>query len=660
MDLLATLNSEQQRAVLQSDGPVLILAGAGSGKTKTLTHRIAYLINEKHISPYNILAVTFTNKAAKEMQERIHRLLASESDDKKMRLPWMGTFHRVCVFLLRRELQPKPNVSISTSEPVSAQELDRHTDPVLGHYTSSFTIYDEDDSIVAIKRAMSELGVDTKKFNPRAVKSFISGAKNELLSPSGYEPFATGYFAEQVAKIYRRYQSILRAANAMDFDDIIMNTVHLLEKNQDILEKYQKQFQYIMVDEYQDTNHAQYKLIKILAEAHNNLCVVGDDYQSIYSWRGADFRNILNFEKDYPEAAVIKLEQNYRSTGTILEAANQVISKNTNRTDKKLWTENPQGLPITVVECEDDRDEGDFLIREIRSLTQSGFQPNDISVLYRMNSQSRSLEEAMLRQSIPYRLIGALRFYERKEIKDTLAYLRVLLNPNDVISLSRVINVPPRGIGDKSLEKTLTILQARRENKPDPEPMPPKAADFLAMMEDLRNLIGLHKFDDGQAEKTPAEIIDMIVRRSGYKDYIDDGTIEGEARWENLEELMAVASQHTDLPGFLEEVSLVADIDNYDPNESAVTMMTLHAAKGLEFPVVFIVGMEEGIFPHSRSLLDANEMEEERRLCYVGMTRAKQRLYLVRAGRRIGWGGLVSNPKSRFLEELPEALIEEI
>ncbi len=665
MDLLHNLNPEQQKAVLQTDGPVLILAGAGSGKTKTLTNRIAYLIQEKHVSPYNILAVTFTNKAAKEMSERVTHLVGDGT-----KLPWLGTFHRTCLLLLRRELTPRKASSLTGSDSApdrgSVSVPDQNADTSVRNdirdvYGPNFSIYDDDDSMIAIKRAMNELGIDTKKNNPRAVKSFIDGAKNELLSPSQYEVHAHGYFAENVAKVYRRYQTILRDANAMDFDDIIMNTVLLLQKNADLLDKYQQQFAYIMVDEYQDTNHAQYQLIKILASAHQNLCVVGDDYQSIYSWRGADFRNILNFENDYPNAAVIKLEQNYRSTKTILEAANEIISKNLNRTDKKLWTDNSTGVPITVLECESDRDEADFIIQEVRSLIGMGHKYSDMVILYRMNAQSRGLEEAFLRQAIPYRLLGGVRFYERREVKDIIAMLRFLVNPNDFTSLQRIINVPPRGIGEKGFEKVLLILQARREGRPDPEAMPPKAADFLTLMQKVRQVAGITVGDENDTPVlNPAEVIDTLIRHTDYKDYIADGTIEGEARWENIKELMNVASQAESIEQFLEEVSLVADIDNYNPEEDAVILMTLHSAKGLEFPVVFMVGMEEGIFPHSRALLDAHEMEEERRLCYVGMTRAKERLYLLRAHHRMGWGGLVANPKSRFLEELPEHLIDEI
>lgn len=638
VNLLDGLNPQQQQAVRQTDGPVLILAGAGSGKTKALTHRIAYLITDQHISPYNILAVTFTNKAAKEMAERVGRLLGQET-----KLAWLGTFHRVCLMLLRRELSPKANLGRGgTSDQAGSR--------VLARYGPNFSIYDEDDAIVVIKRAMAELGLDTKKFNPRAVKHFIDGAKNELLTPSGYQPFAHGYFAETVAKVYRRYQSMLEDANAMDFDDIIMNTVLLLQDSPEILTKYQEQFRYIMIDEYQDTNHAQYTLVNLLASAKRNICVIGDDAQAIYSWRGADFRNILNFEKDYPDALVIKLEQNYRSTQTILDAAHAVISKNINRTDKKLWTANPAGLPVTVIECDSDTDESDFIISEIRALQPHYASYNPFVVLYRTNAQSRLLEEAMLRQSIPYRLVGALRFYERKEIKDVLAFLRYLFNPADIASLTRIINTPPRGIGEKSIDKVIELQTAHQRGERQNEPLPPKAEEFFATIEQIRS----------QDTLMPRELIEELVRQTGYKNYIDDGTVEGEARWENIEELMAVASQSESLEQFLEDVALVADIDNYNASEDAVTLMTLHAAKGLEFPIVFIAGMEEGIFPHSRSLMDSTQMEEERRLCYVGMTRAKERLYLLHASRRLGWGGLTANPRSRFIEELPPELIDEL
>ncbi len=684
MKLLETLNDEQKRAVCQIEGPVLILAGAGSGKTKALTHRIAYLITYHKTSPYNILAVTFTNKAAAEMKDRIRLLLADTLNESSeaIKLPWMGTFHRVCLMMLRRELNPNPQQIRQLAQGYQTQDIEPFPDQpnqpislppvnsILSTYGPNFTIYDEDDAMVVVRRVMNELGIDPKKVNPRAVKSFIEGAKNELLTPNEYAPLAHGYFAEQVAKIYRRYQAMLREVNAVDFDDIIMNTVLLLQQNPEILAKYQEQFRYIMIDEYQDTNHAQYTLVKLLASSHQNICVVGDDYQSIYSWRGADFRNILNFEKDYPNAAVIKLEQNYRSTQTILDVANEIILKNKHRTEKKLWTDNPAGLPVTIVECENDEGEADFLISEIRAQHRHYNSYNNFVVLYRTNSQSRLLEERLLRQAIPYRLVGALRFYERKEVKDILAFLRFLVNPVDLASLERIINLPPRGIGEKTMEKAIAVWQNQLRGIPTADAMPPKAAEFFSLVEKIRQSIA--QASSGSASSAdladlssdlapnPAEIIDIIIRQTGYKSYINDGTVEGEARWENVEELLAVASQAESLPVFLEEVALVADIDNYNSNEDAVTLMTLHAAKGLEFPIVFMVGMEEGIFPHSRSLMDSSQMEEERRLCYVGMTRAKERLYLLHAHRRMGWGGLVANPKSRFLEELPEHLIEEI
>lgn len=660
MDLLRDLNPQQQQAVQQTEGPVLILAGAGSGKTKALTHRIAYLITDKKVSPYNILAVTFTNKAAQEMGSRVNRLLGEHNQ----KLAWLGTFHRICLMILRRELNPKAqaarvhahavSTTVEVSAPTNPDSANLEPDNILSLYGPNYSIYDDDDSIVLIKRAMGELGIDTKKFNPRAVKSFISGAKNELLTPDRYEPLAHGFFPEKVAIIYRRYQKMLETANAMDFDDIIMNTVRLFQQNSIVLQKYQEQFRYIMIDEYQDTNHAQYSLIKMLADAHQNICVVGDDFQSIYSWRGADFRNILNFEKDYPNTAVIKLEQNYRSTQNILNAAQEIIKKNVHRSDKKLWTDNPEGLPITVIECDSDQGESDFVIQEIRSLINHYNSYNHFVVLYRTNAQSRLMEEAMLRQAIPYRLVGALRFYERKEIKDILAFLRYIANPNDLASLERIINLPPRGIGQKTLENILAILasQPRPLDEGLPESLPIKTITFFETMARLRTY--------SKQEADPAELINQIVLKTGYKSYIADGTIEGESRWENIEELMAVAGESKSLADFLADVSLVAETDNYNPQEDAVTLMTLHAAKGLEFPVVFMAGMEEGILPHSRSLMDATEMEEERRLCYVGMTRAKERLYLMHANRRLGWGGLISNPKSRFIEELPEHLVEEL
>lgn len=635
IDLHADLNPEQKRAVTQTEGPVLILAGAGSGKTKALTHRIAHLIQNKKVSPYNILAVTFTNKAAKEMTQRVQSLLGA-----KVRLPWMGTFHRICLLILRQELSSKAQLKRG---PLSTNNH------ILNSYGPNFSIYDEGDAVATIKRVMNELALDPKKINPKAVKNFIDGAKNELMTPAQYEPHAHGYFSQQVARIYRRYQAMLISANAMDFDDIIMNTVNLLQQTPELLAQYQQQFCYLMIDEYQDTNHAQYTLIKLLADPQCNLCVVGDDFQSIYSWRGADFRNILNFEKDYPKTTVIKLEQNYRSTQTILDVAQQVINQNVNRSDKKLWTKNPAGLPVTIAQCSNDTEEADFVIREIRSLYRHFGSYNQMAILYRTNAQSRLLEETLLRQSLPYRLVGALRFYERKEIKDTIAYLKFIINPQDFNALIRVINLPPKGIGEKTLEKIINQLNATQNDQPSDEIMPPKAVEFFETIEKIRLKIATLK---------PAELIEKTLQLTGYKNYIVDGTIEGEARWENIKELLAVASTHESIEEFLENIALIADIDNYNADEEAITLMTIHSAKGLEFPIVFMVGMEEGIFPHSRSLNDNSQMEEERRLCYVGMTRAKERLYLIHADRRMGFTGLVSNPKSRFLDDLPDNLTE--
>lgn len=616
MDILDDLNSEQKEAVLTTEGPVLILAGAGSGKTKCLTHRIAYLIQEKKVSPQQILAITFTNKAAGEMKERMARLLGS-ADNTGLTiytLPWMGTFHSICVKILRREAQ---NIG----------------------YSKSFSIYDEDDSIALIKAIMKDMNLDIKQYAPQAVKSFISGAKNELMDPEEYSKYVQGHFQEIVLKVYRAYQQRLKEAQAFDFDDLIMATVQILESQPEILKRYQTLFQYILIDEYQDTNQAQYMLTKMLAEDHRNICAVGDDFQAIYGWRGANFRNLLNFEKDYPEAKVIKLERNYRSTKTILEAAQKVIEKNQQRTDKVLWTQNGEGAPVTLFTARNGEDEAEFIALEISSLRRAGLDWNSFAALYRTNAQSRLLEETLLKFRIPYRLVGAVRFYERKEIKDIIAYLRLIVNPNDEISTKRIINVPPRGIGPKTYESS-------REGKENP-----KVVAFWQTIDRIR--------EEGRGLRVE-EVVNKVVRQTGYKDFILDGTPEGETRWENIEELMAVASQASELDTFLEEVALISDVDNYDSGAEAVTLMTLHCAKGLEFPVVFMVGMEEGLFPHARSLMDMNELEEERRLCYVGMTRAKQRLYLLHAISRIVYGGIQANMKSRFLEEIPEHLIEKI
>lgn len=638
MNILDGLNDKQLDAVTTTEGPVLILAGAGSGKTKALTHRLAYLIYEKNIHPENILAVTFTNKAAEEMKLRITSLFAQSTKSQarnpkqiqnlnelnskhasnfdirnsnlgNLRLPWMGTFHSICAKILRREIQN------------------------LG-YTKSFVIYDEEESLSAIKSAMDELQIDKKQTNPKAIKKYISGAKNELMSPKDYAKYSKGYFGEIVVKVYERYQKDLKAANALDFDDLLMLAVELFKNFPDVLERYQKIFRYILIDEYQDTNTAQYELVKMLAEKYKNICVVGDDFQSIYAFRGANFQNILNFEKDYPNAKIIKMEQNYRSTKNIISAAQNVIEKNTLRSEKTIWTENPAGNLPTVYEGNSDKDEIDFVQSEIKALkTFNNF--NDFTVLYRTNAQSRLLEEILLQENIPYRLIGALRFYDRKEVKDILAYLKLILNAEDKVSLKRIINVPPRGIGEKS--------RADVQNA--------KVIKFQEMIKNLRELSKQLKVD---------ELIGEVAETTTYKNYILDGTEEGEMRWENIEELKSVAKSHDSLESFLEQVALVADIDAYDPNRDAVTLMTLHNAKGLEFPNVFMVGMEEGLFPHANSLMEPQELEEERRLCYVGMTRAKERLYLTYANTRMLYGGMQANAPSRFIGEIPEELLDRI
>ena len=677
--MLESLNPQQREAVLQTEGPVLVLAGAGSGKTKALTHRIAYLIREKKLSPFNILAVTFTNKAAGEMADRVSQLLSQKSSvlagsipDGKVksqneslepitnnlqpiRLPWLGTFHSICVRILRREIEH------------------------LG-YSSNFTIYDDSDQKAVVRRVMRELNIDTKNYNPDAVRYFISGAKNELIDEKEYKKYINSPMERVVADVYIKYQAYLRQANALDFDDLIMKCVELFQDNPQILERYQDQFKYILIDEYQDTNQAQYVWVKLLAKKNKNIMVVGDDYQAIYGWRGANFRNILNFERDWPGARVIKLEQNYRSTDTILSAANEVIKYNKNRTDKALWTEMGAGAPITVYQALNEKDEAEFIAIEIGSLMRGkggkvGGKSNwsDFAVLYRTNAQSRALEEAFMRMNIPYKVVGGVRFYERKEIKDMIAYLRIVLNANDHEAISRAVAAPSRGIGDKTLSQLAEISKSEflNPNEISNPKISKKLIEFLKMMAEIREAALDMDLDD---------LILHIAVKTGYRSYLLDGTAEGEGRWENVQELATVAGQvaegvqvdeydqtmheskftMTSLSQFLERVSLIQDADSIDSGNNAVTLMTLHSAKGLEFDTVFIAGMEEGIFPHSRSLMDQNEMEEERRLCYVGITRAKKRLYLIYAFERNLYGRFQSNPESRFISHIPEGLLDKI
>lgn len=651
MDLLKDLNDKQREAVLTTEGPLLVLAGAGSGKTKALTHRIAYLIEEKNISPYNILAVTFTNKAAGEMSERVSKLLNVPDNAHKM--PWLGTFHSICVKILRRE--------------------SHH----LG-YDRNFSIYDSSDQLSIIKRNMKDLNIDPKHFAPRTIQYFISGAKNELLNSEDYKKYTNSPFEVVTSRVFERYEKYLKDTNAMDFDDLIMQCVKLFEQNPEVLENYQEMFKYILIDEYQDTNQAQYLWVKKLADKHKNIMVVGDDYQAIYGWRGANFRNILNFEKDYKNSTVIKLEQNYRSTKTILSAADEVIKFNKHRTDKTLWTENPTGLPITVYEALNEKDEAEFVAMEIATKVKSqkykvkslgehsGLGYSDFAILYRTNAQSRSVEEALLRFDIPYKVVGGVRFYERREIKDMLAYLRLILNPNDREAFARIVSAPPRGIGPKTLEQVANITYNSSEDQLDL--LPKKVRDLYLIFHELYEQSFDIRLDD---------LVSLVATKTGYKKYILDGTPEGEGRWENIEELMTVASElmrlprdseeiqidntsREDLQSFLERTALIQDTDTYDPNAQAVTLLTLHSAKGLEFKNVFIVGSEEGLFPHSRALLDESEMEEERRLAYVGITRARERLYLIYASERNIYGRMQSNPKSRFIENIPEYLIDKI
>ncbi|CAN5408667.1 DNA helicase PcrA [soil metagenome] len=636
--LLEDLNPEQRRAVETTDGPLLIQAGAGSGKTKTLTHRIAYLIATNKATAYNILAVTFTNKAAKEMRARV-ALLLGESADNRSFMPYMGTFHSICVRLLRQDGE---HIGIP----------------------KSFVIFDESDRQAAIKRASKQLMLDEKSFPARALSGLISGAKNELVSATEYNGTANSPSQKAAAQVFPLYERSLKDAGALDFDDLISRTVELLQGNQEVREKWANQFKYIMIDEYQDTNAAQYKLVKLLTNQDKNIAVVGDDWQSIYSWRGADFRNILKFEQDYPGCTVIKLEQNYRSTKHILDAAHAVITKNQQRSDKQLWTAAGNGLPVQLLQVASERAEGDALIRRIRNGVDSGQRKfSDYAVLYRTNAQSRSIEEAFVHYGVPYRVVGGVRFYDRKEIKDVIAYLRLIFQPEDRVSFERIVNVPTRGLGAKSLQNFLGWLQfesltlqtglLRVHDCPDLTPKAKKALFELGeLLESLRTVM---------QDASVSGLIDSLLRRINYLQSLDDGTPQGEARQENVKELLSVAQEYQEvgIDGFLEEVALVSDLDGADFSGDAVTLMTLHAAKGLEFPVVFMIGLEETIFPHSRALYDQSEMEEERRLCYVGMTRARQELYLTCASGRMLYGGVQHNPPSRFLSEINADFVQQ-
>jgi DNA helicase-2/ATP-dependent DNA helicase PcrA len=641
--LVVGLNPEQARAVETTDGPLLIQAGAGSGKTKTLTHRIAYLIASGRATPYNILAVTFTNKAAKEMRERVAHLLGESADNRSF-MPYMGTFHSICVRLLRQD-----------GEHIGVPR--------------SFVIFDESDRQSAVKQASKQLHIDEKAFPARLLASQISSAKNDLTGPAEFADSASSPAARETAKIYPLYEKILKEASALDFDDLINKTVNMLSNAMEVRQKWQRQFRYIMIDEYQDTNSAQYKLVKLLTNEQHNIAVVGDDWQSIYSWRGADFRNILNFGKDYPNCAVIKLERNYRSTNNILRAAHGIITKNTQRSEKELWTEAGDGKKVQVMQTLNERSEGETVMQRIRNAVDGGLRHyRDFAVLYRTNAQSRSVEDTFVRYNIPYRIVGGTRFYDRKEIKDLIAYLRLIYQPEDRISFERVVNVPGRGVGAKSLENFYQWQQANGFNLEEAVlrvgqcgTVSGKAKKGLT---ELADIIGsLRKVAEDTA---PSQLISDLVRRTDYLNYLDDGGPQGESRKENVGELIGVAQGYHDLglSGFLEEVALISDLDTTNMNgkggggNDSVTLMTLHAAKGLEFPVVFMAGMEETIFPHSRALYDQTEMEEERRLCYVGMTRAREELYMMYATSRMLYGGTQHNPPSRFLSEISAEFVE--
>lgn len=654
--ILTHLNPKQKEAVTTIAGPVLIIAGAGSGKTRALTYRVAYLIKEKNVNPYNILAVTFTNKAAQEMKERIGKLLRGEKSSEAQNyreMPVVGTFHSVCVKILRREIDK------------------------LG-YEKSFNIFDDQDQLSLMKKIFKELEINLDQFNPRSFLGAISKAKNELVNEDKFELQAGSYYEEMAAKVYKRYQQKLRENNVLDFDDLIALTIKVFREFPMILEKYQNKFRYILVDEYQDTNHAQYTLINLLAKKHRNLCVVGDDWQSIYGWRQADIQNILNFEKDYPDTKVIMLEQNYRSTQVILDAAYGIISKNVNRKDKKLWTENKGGQLIISYEAEDELEEAVFVSREIRKLIrEKQYAFSDFTVLYRTNAQSRVMEEMLLQESMPYRIIGGTKFYQRKEIKDAVAYLKFIQNPRDFISLERTINEPKRGIGSATLgkwfafasENNLDFVEAGLKLGTDEnananlkgKKIPDSKTDSIAKFCDF-----IKRISEVKDKLRLSDLIEKVFKESGYEKSLLNGTTEGETRWENVMELVSMAKKYDNekyvpnepmLESFLEKVALSMDTDEINQNKDAVHLMTLHSAKGLEFPVVFIIGLEEGILPHSRSLLSQNELEEERRLMYVGLTRAKQKAYLLFSRQRTIFGSTQVNPPSRFLDDIPEHLV---
>jgi DNA helicase-2/ATP-dependent DNA helicase PcrA len=638
MDFLEGLNPQQQQAVMAGLGPVLVLAGPGSGKTRVLTQRIAYLIGQMGVRPYQILAVTFTNKAAREMENRVAGILGEQAQGVSL-----GTFHATCARLLRREAESLP-------------------------FTSSFVIFDADDQLNVVKAALADLNLDEKRNRPQGIHAAISNAKNELLLPEQI-PVQT-YRDEVVKRVYQRYQELLLASNALDFDDLLLWTAYLMEENPQVRQKYSRRYEHVLVDEFQDTNMAQYTLLKHLASFHGNLFAVGDADQSIYRWRGADYRNVLRFEQDFSDAQVILLEQNYRSTQAILDVAMAVIDRNPHRTPKRLFTDRGQGQKVLLHEAMDDRVEAAFVVDSIATLVaRKQAQPGDFAVMYRTNAQSRLLEEAFLHANLPYKLVGAQRFYGRREIKDVIAYLRLIYNPSDEISLTRVINIPPRGIGEKTLITLRT--QAQKNDLPlgrlllelvqgeNPAWREAFAGRAGAALERFGNL--LSGWQALQGDLSPLNLMDRVLEDVDYRSFIDDGTDEGKDRWDNVMELRRLAGEYRErsLADFLEDVALVSDQDTLEAGANVPTLLTLHAAKGLEFPVVFIVGLNDGTLPHSRSFDDPEAMMEERRLLYVGITRAKDRLLLVYSQNRSAFGYGEPVDPSRFLEDIPSHLLAE-
>lgn len=640
VDCTYGLNPQQAEAVINTEGPMLIMAGAGSGKTKVLTCRVANLL-QKGVRPYRILAITFTNKAAAEMRERVNNMSGAAAKD-----VWLFTFHAFCARFLRMEIDKLPG------------------------YGGNFAIYDTADSQNLIKQVLKEMNLDDKRFQPSGILARISNAKNALQDAAAFAREAGDFYEQKVADIYARYQEKLQLNNALDFDDLLLLSIRLLQENKEVREKYQERFDYLLVDEYQDTNHAQYLLTKLLAAKHRNICVVGDADQSIYGWRGADIQNILDFEKDYPDAKVIKLEQNYRSTQIILDAANAVIENNTGRKPKNLWTDNKSGADIIYFQAADERDEARFVIEQLQNLQRTENKKlGDMAILYRTNTQSRIFEEMLIKSGISYNMVGGLKFYERKEIKDIIAYLRVIFNPADSLSLLRIINVPKRGIGDASLAKIQAYAAANNvslfEAVSNAAAIDGLSSRFVSKLDDLAGII--FELMNLAGEAPVEDLIDRVLRDTGYLEELEnERTPQAQSRIDNLHELISVAQEfaaseeENNLENFLAHVALVSDIDDTELGEDAITLMTLHSSKGLEFPVVFLVGMEEGLFPHARTLMDETEIEEERRLCYVGITRAKEKLFLSSTKMRTIYGNTVTYPPSRFLQEIPARLVKTI